>query len=262
MHESRGMPILALLFALAVPCLAEDDNLGCTDTPFLPNSPWRVHDRNRPHPPMIEPGAALGQPPADAIILFDGKDLSQWQGDRADIAAGLEDGCINILKAGELRTKAKFGDCQLHIEWATPAARDTERRFWWGNSGIFLLDRYEVQVTESHANVHKADGQAGAIYGQTPPLVNVARKPGEWQTYDIVFIAPRFDGEKLIAPAFFTVFWNGVLAQYHTECMGSTKYKTVPKYDSFDMVGPIRLQEHGSAVRYRNIWIRPLQLPQ
>lgn len=262
MLKSNAMGMLAvLLFSVAVCQAAEEDNLGFTDTPFLPNSPWRVHDRNRPHPPIVAPGATCGQPPADALVLFDGKDLSQWEGEQADTSAGLEDGCINILKAGELQSKKEFGDCQLHIEWATPPKRDTENRFWWGNSGIFFLGKYELQVTESHENVHKADGQAGAIYGQTPPLVNVARKPGEWQVYDVVFIAPRFDEDKLIAPAYFTVFWNGVLAQYHTPCMGTTHYKTVPKYDCFDTVGPIILQQHGSGVRFRNIWVRPLELP-
>ncbi len=248
-----------LLFSMGILVQAQEDNLGFTDTPFLPNSPWRVHDRNRPHPPIVEPGATCRQPPADAVVLFDGKDLSQWEG-KEDISSGLEDGCINIHKAGELHSKQEFGDCQLHIEWATPAERDTENRFWWGNSGIFLLGEYELQVTESHENVHKADGQAGAIYGQTPPLANVARKPGEWQTYDVVFLAPRFEGEKLISPAYFTVFWNGVLVQYHTPCMGSTRYKTAPKYDCLDTTGPIKLQQHGSGVRFRNIWVRPLDL--
>ena len=262
MLKANAIALLIGLVLGAATCRgAEEDNLGFTDTPFLPNSPWRVHDRNRPQPPVIEPGATCGLPPADAVVLFDGKDLSQWEGDRDDLSAGVEDGSINILKAGELRSKEKFGDCQLHIEWATPATRDTERRFWWGNSGIFLLGKYELQVTESHANVHKADGQAGAIYGQTPPLANVARKPGEWQVYDVVFTAPRFDDDKLVSPAYFTVFWNGVLVQYHTACMGSTRYKTVPKYDCRDTVGPITLQQHGSAVRFRNIWVRRLQLP-
>lgn len=262
MLKLSAIVLPAFLLISSVLCLgAEQDNLGFTDTPFLPNSPWRVHDRNRPHPPVVEPGATCGQPPADAVVLFDGKDLSQWEGQQGDISAGLEDGCINILKAGELKTTRKFGNCQLHIEWATPPTRDTKQQFWWGNSGVFLLGKYELQVTESHENVHKADGQAGAIYGQTPPLVNVARKPGQWQTFDVVFIAPQFDGDKLVAPAYFTVFWNGVLAQYHTACMGSTRYKAVPEYDCLDTVGPIVLQQHGSGVRFRNIWVRPLDLP-
>jgi hypothetical protein len=250
--------LLVVLLSAAVCRGAEDDNLGFTDTPFLPNSPWRVHDRNRPQPPKVEPGATYGLPPSDAVVLFDGNDLSHWEGKKGDISAGLEDGTINIRKTGELLSKEKFGDCQLHIEWKTPLEPDTEKLSWWGNSGVFLLGKYELQVTESYASVHKADGQAAAIYGQTPPLVNAARKPGEWQTYDVVFIAPRFDKDKLIAPAYFTVFWNGVFVHHYTACMGSTRYKTVPKYDCLDTVGPIMLQEHGSAVRFRNIWVRPL----
>ncbi len=238
---------------------AEQEDLGFTDTPFLPNSPWRVHDRSRPQPPVVEPGATLGQPPSDAVVLFDGKDLSQWQDAKGGTPTGLEDGCINILKTGDLFSKRKFGDCQLHIEWTTPPQADTKLRSWWGNSGVFLLGKYELQVTESRDTRHKADGQAAAIYGQTPPLVNAARKPGQWQTYDVLFTAPRFDGDKLVEPAYFTVLWNGVAAQYRTACMGSTRYKTVPKYDCHDTVGPIMLQQHGSAVRFRNIWVRPLR---
>jgi len=261
MFRSHALATLVLFLLSGAVCQAvEDGTLGFTDTPFLPNSPWRVHDRNRPQPPVVTPGTTCAQPPSDAVILFDGKDLSQWEGDPKKLAEGLEDGTINILKTGDLSSKTKFGDCQLHIEWATPPTPDTKLHSWWGNSGIFFLGKYELQVTESCESLHKADGQAAAIYGQTPPLVNAARKPGQWQTYDVVFSAPRFDNDKLIQPAYFTVFWNGVLVQYHTACMGTTKYKAVPKYDCHDTVGPIILQQHGSAVRFRNIWVRPLQL--
>ena len=261
MFRSNARTVLVVLLFFAAVCRgAEEEDLGFTDTPFLPNSPWRVHDRTRPQPLVVESGTTCGQPPSDAVVLFDGKDLSQWEGEQNDISAGLEDGCINILKTGDLLSKEKFGDCQLHIEWATPPAPDTTRHSWWGNSGIFFISKYELQVTESRATMHKADGQAGAVYGQTPPLVNAARKPGEWQTFDVVFSAPRFDNDRLVKPAYFTVFWNGVLVQYHTACMGTTHYKTVPKYDCHDTVGPIKLQQHGSAVRFRNIWIRPLKL--
>ena len=260
LRSSVFVVLVVLLFVASMCRGAEDSNLGFTDTPFLPNSPWRVHDRNRPHPPVIEPGPRCGSAPSDAVILFDGKDLSRWESKKGDILAGLEDGCLNILKTGDLVSKDKFGDCQLHIEWATPPKPDTKLHSWWGNSGVFFLGTYELQVTESRESLHKADGHAAAIYGQTPPLVNVARKPGEWQTYDVVFTAPRFDNDKLLEPAYFTVFWNGVLVQYHTACMGTTRYKTLPKYDCFDTVGPIKLQQHGSAVRFRNIWVRPLEL--
>ena len=260
--QERTTPILVnvvvtvvLLFAQSGAC---DDGLGYTDTPRLPNSPWRVHDRQRPQPPTVKPGAETGKPPADAVILFDGKDLSQWEGGNAK---GIEDSCINILKTGQIQTKRHFGDCQLHVEWATPVKADGGS-VNWGNSGVFFLGKYELQIIESHDSKIYADGIGGAIYGQTPPLVNVARKPGEWQTYDIVFTAPRFDGDKLASPAYFTVFWNGVLAQYRTASLGVTTYKAVATYNSRETTGPIMFQMHGSAVRFRNIWIRPLKLDQ
>jgi len=243
---------------------------GYDDTPRLPNSPWRVHDRRRPQPPMVEPGNKRAAPPADAIILFDGKDLSQWQGGNP---GGIENGCINILKTGEIRTKRNFGDCQLHIEWATPAVADGDLMNW-GNSGVFFLanrqapvgahqndpDGHELQIIESHDSKIYADGIAGAIYGQTPPLVNVARRPGQWQTFDVVCTAPRLKGDKLVQPAYFTVFWNGVLVQYHTASLGPSMHRTLATYDSPQTSGPIKLQQHHSAVRFRNIWVRPLKL--
>ena len=234
---------------------------GYDDTPFLPNSPWRVHDRKRPQPPKVDPGTA-GQtvqpavPPSDAIVLFDGKDLSQWNGGKAE---GIEDGCINILKTGELTTKRHFGDCQVHVEWATPAKPDGGAMSW-GNSGVLMLGKYEVQIIESHDSHIYADGNAGALYGQYPAMVNPARKPGQWQTFDIVFEAPKFDGDKLVKPAYFTVFYNGVLVQNHKASLGPMKHRVLATYDSKDMTGPITLQQHGSAVRYRNLWVRPLKL--
>ena len=233
-----------------------DDGLGYNDTPRLPNSPWRVHDAKRPQPAMVQPGREAGAAPADAIVLFDGKDLSQWEGGNA---SGIEDGCINILKTGQISTKKQFGDCQLHVEWATPAKADGNA-MTWGNSGVLLLGKHELQIIESHDSKIYADGIAGAIYGQTPPLVNAARKPGEWQTYDIAFSAPRFDGDRLVRPAYFTVFWNGVLVQHHTASLGPTKHRALASYDSHETAGPITLQRHGSEVRFRNIWVRPLEL--
>ena len=237
------------------------DGLGYDDTPMLPNSPWRVHDRNRPQAPKIAPGSAglcaqAATPTADAIVLFDGKDLSQWDGGNEK---GIENGVINILKTGELKTKRRFGDCQFHIEWATPAKPDGNN-LNWGNSGVLFLGRYELQILESHDSHIYADGNAGAIYGQSPPLVNPARKSGEWQSYDVVFLAPRFEGGKLVRPAYFTVFYNGVLVQHHYEVLGTTFHRSRPAYDSQESEGPITLQKHGSAVRFRNVWIRPLKL--
>ena len=234
-----GLPavVLSAIFfvtmGLADRCQAAEDGLGYTDTPRLPNSRWRVHDRTRPQPPMITPGDASSAPPSDAVILFDGKDLLQWYGLAQNGAVlpadsrGIEQGCINILKTGWLQTKRRFGDYQLHVEWATPEKPDGNN-LNWGNSGVFFMGKYELQIIESHDSKIYADGIAGAIYGQTPPLVNASRGPGQWQTFDAVFTAPRFDGEKLATPAYLTVFWNGVLVQNHTEIMGSTQHRASP----------------------------------
>ncbi|MEN6451759.1 MAG: DUF1080 domain-containing protein [Thermoguttaceae bacterium] len=244
----------AVIFALSASVAFSDDGLGYIDTPRLPGSPWRVHDRQRPQPPKVAPGESTATPPSDAIVLFDGKDLSQWVGGDPK---GVEQGTINILKTGELRTRRHFGDCQLHVEWAAPAKPDADAMNW-GNSGVFFLGRYELQIIESHAHQIYADGLAGAIYGQTPPLVNASRKPGQWQSYDIIFRAPQFDGERLKRPALFTVLWNGVLVQDRTASLGPTKHRLVATYDSRETTGPILLQCHHSAVRFRNIWVRPL----
>lgn len=254
----RAMGIAALLAGLLTRSAICEDGLGYTDTPRLPNSPWRVHDRNRPQPPLVKPGdPGLAAPPADAIVLFDGRDLSQWQGGDPQ---GIEQGAINILKTGQLSTKRSFGNCQLHVEWATPAKPDADAMNW-GNSGVYFLGRYELQIIESRKHQIYADGIAGAVYGQTPPLVNASREPGEWETYDVVFTAPRFDGPKLVHPAYFTVFWNGLLVQDHTASLGPTKHRLLPTYDSRETTGPIMLQSHHSAVRFRNIWVRPLPEP-
>jgi hypothetical protein len=261
------LPVAIVGASLTV--LAGDNPLskkpGYDDTPFLPNSQWRVHDRNRPQASLVDPGedsppAQPGRPPSDAIALFDGRDLSKWEGGDDK---GIEDGCINIHKTGELRTREVFGDCQLHVEWATPEIADGDRMVW-GNSGVYFLGLYELQIIESRDSYIYADGNAGAIYGQYPPLVNASRKPGKWQSFDVIFTSPKFDGEKLVKPAYFTAFQNGVLVQYHRAVLGPTVHHALPKYDAASRInkGPIMLQEHGSAVRFRNVWIRPLQLEE
>ena len=210
--------------------------------------------------PTLEPRILNpGPPPADAIVLFDGKDLNQWQSDSGGPARWkLEEGAMVVNGTGGLRTKRGFGDCQLHVEWAAPAkveGRDQGR----GNSGIFLMERYEVQVLDSYENKTYYHGQAGAIYKQSAPLVNACRKPGEWQTYDIVFHAPRRDAAgKVVKPATITVLHNGVLIQDHFEILGTTYHDQDPRYDAHADKLPIALQDHGNPVRYRNIWIREL----
>src|SRR6202158_3774784 len=193
-------------------------DLGFKDTPMLPGLPYHVHDSDRPHPAVVTPAAQLGGAPSDAIVLFDGKDLSHWTAQRSSITrAGssgepewkLENGYVEVVpNTGDIATKEKFGDCQLHVEWASPpeVKGNSQAR---GNSGVILMGRYEVPVLDSYDNPTYADGQAGALYGQWPPLVNPVRKPGEWQVYDIVFEASKLGGEKLVKPAYFTVFLNG-----------------------------------------------------
>lgn len=224
---------------------------------------WAIHDLNRPLPPVVDPGPA-GPPipaPSDAVVLFDGKDLSLWEDGKGDPAKWkVENGYMEVVaKTGSIRTKRGFGDCQLHIEWATPSAVSGEGQER-GNSGVFLMDTYEVQVLDSYNNRTYADGQAASIYGQYPPLVNASRKPGEWQTYDIVFHAPRFSTDsKLVEPARMTVFHNGVLVHDNDELTGPTAHKARPPYKAAADKLPLSLQDHGNPVRYRNIWLRELE---
>jgi len=231
--------------------------VGYDDTPLLPGQKWHVHDGKRPQPPVVTPGATNRDAPSDAIVLFDGRDLSQWTGNDGAARWLVEDGHMTVNGTGDIATREKFGDCQLHIEWATPAKveGDSQAR---GNSGVFFFGRYEVQILDSFDNETYPDGQAAAIYGQTPPLVNASRGPGEWQSYDIVFIAPRFNGDKLVSPARVTVFHNGVLVQHDVALLGATRHKAKPEYAPHDESGVIRLQDHHNPMRFRNIWIRRL----
>ena len=257
---------LALLFSAAAMVLfgqTANHDLGYDDTPILPGLPYHVHDPKRPHPPVVTPAAQPDGAPSDAILLFDGKDLSQWNPSRRPWK--LENGYFEVVPgAGDLSTKQKFGDVQLHIEWAAPGeVRGTSQNR--GNSGIFLQGRYEVQVLDSYQNPTYADGQAGALYGQWPPLVNPTRKPGEWQTYDIVFEAPKFESGKLLKPAYATVFLNGVLLHNHKELMGPTLHRQLAHYAPQPEEDSLVLQDHQQPVRYRNIWVRrlaPYDLPE
>ena len=221
---------------------------------------WDVHDVNRPLPPVITAGQECGQPPSDAIVLFNGADLSAWQNakDGSPAKWKVENGFVEVVpKTGDIRTKQTFGSCQLHIEWAAPeqVKGSSQGR---GNSGIFLMDKYEVQVLDSFKNITYADGQAGGIYGQKPPMVNASKAPGQWQSYDIIFHAPLFKGQKLVKPATVTILHNGVLVQDNWTIEGSTLYKKRAFYQPHPDKMPIKLQDHGNPVRYRNIWIRPL----
>ncbi|MCD6508208.1 DUF1080 domain-containing protein [Candidatus Poribacteria bacterium] len=235
--------------------------LGYDDTPFLPGSKYRVHDSNRPQPRIVTPGEKLGDPPSDAIILFDGTDLSNWVSSRDGGPARwkVENGYMEVVAGtGDIQTKEHFGDCQLHIEWMAPAEVKGEGQ-GRGNSGVFMMGLYEIQVLDCYENPTYADGTTAAIYGQFPPLVNACRRPGQWQTYDIIWEAPCFEGDKLIRPAYVTVLHNGIVVHNHVELLGPTGHRTLPQYRPHPPVGPLRLQDHGNPVRFRNIWYRVLK---
>lgn len=238
---------------------------GYSDTPLLPGQKWKVHDIDRPKPRPVTPGAQPGQPPSDAVVLFDGRDLSKWvaevKGRIEPVAAAwkLENGYMEIAPgSGTLVSKERFGDAQYHIEWMAPVelAGDSQ---WRANSGVLIMKRYEIQVLDSYNNPTYADGQAGSIYGQWPPLVNASRKPGEWQTYDLVFEAPRFEGGKLARPAYATLFHNGVVVHNRKEVIGRMAHRVVGTYAPHDAAEPLALQDHDVIVRYRNIWVRRLK---
>lgn len=238
--------------------------IGYEDTPFIPGSPYRVHDSARPQPPIVSPGGAgtqdgASRPPLDAVVLFNGRDLSTWVGKEGQPATWkVEQGYVEVVpKSGDIQTREAFGDCQLHVEWAAPSEvkGNSQGR---GNSGVFLMGLYEIQVLDCYDNPTYADGTTAAIYGQHPPLVNACRKPGEWQTYDIIWVVPRFDGDQLVSPAYVTMFHNGVLVHHHREVMGSTGHRMAPSYTPHQATGSLKLQDHGDLVRFRNIWYRPL----
>ena len=228
---------------------------------------WPVHDRTRPAPAVVDPGTGVppetpGKPPADAVVLFDGKDLAAWKSQKGAAAAPwkVENGVFEIVpKSGGIETRQAFGDVQLHLEWMAPnppRGTDQDR----GNSGVFMMSRYEIQLLDNYDNKTYSDGQAGALYGQYPPLVNACRKPGEWQAYDIVFEAPKFDAKgKVVKPARATVFHNGVLVQHATEFTGPTGHKVRPPYEAHPEKLPLALQDHDHPVRFRNVWVRELK---
>ncbi|MBA4066538.1 MAG: DUF1080 domain-containing protein [Isosphaera sp.] len=207
-----------------------------------------------PEPKVVAPGKTDRDPPADAVVLFDGKDLSRWdKGENWEV----KDGVATVRKS-DITTKDAFGDCQLHLEFATPEKVEGKGQ-GRGNSGVFLMGKYEVQILDSVDNPTYFDGQAAAVYKQSPPMVNASRGPGEWQTYDIVFTAPRFapDG-KVAKPAYVTVVHNGVVVHNHFELLGGTFFDRPPAYEKHAERLPIRLQNHGNPVRFRNIWVREI----
>ena len=222
---------------------------------------WKAHDTSHPAPPMVSSATKLPvPPPSDAVVLFDGSDLSKWRGqDGGPSKWIIKDGYMESVRgAGYMFTRDSFGDVQLHVEFATPSRVEGKSQ-GRGNSGVFLMNLYEVQVLDSYDNPTYADGQASAIYGQYPPLVNASRPPGEWQSYDIIFRRPRFNPDGgLSQPARFTILHNGVLVQDNVEAWGTTTWLQSFGYPSHANRLPLSLQDHGNPVRFRNVWLREL----
>lgn len=226
--------------------------------------PVGVNSTDRPLPPIVDPGSACvpseeRRPPSDAVVLFSGIDLAAWRSATGEPAPWrTEDDYMEIVPgSGAIRTDQSFGDCQLHLEWRTPtpATGTGQDR---GNSGVYFMERYEVQVLDSYDNQSNPEGQAAAVYGQYPPLANASRPPGEWQTYDVIFRRPRFNEDgSLLRPARITLFHNGVLVQDNVELRGTTGQEQ-PEYHYHPDKLPLGLQDHGSPVRYRNAWMREL----
>lgn len=236
---------------------------GYSDTPVLPGQKWKVHDIDRPKPTLITPASTPGAPPSDAVVLLDGKDLSHWsfkgKRNQPKVSWKLSGGVMEVQPgAGDAVSNEAFGDAQYHIEWSSPTEISGDSQ-WRANSGVLIMGQYEIQVLDSLNNPTYADGQAGAIYGQWPPLVNPARKAGEWNVYDLVFEAPKFEGEKLVKPAFVTLFFNGVIVHNRKEVVGRMAHRVVGTYKAHEAELPLALQDHDVPVRYRNIWVRRIK---
>ncbi|MFC1635027.1 DUF1080 domain-containing protein [Planctomycetota bacterium] len=226
--------------------------VGYKDTPILPWCGYHVHDPDRPAPPKV--AADHDTPPSDAIILFDGtNDLSRWQSNDWIVEKG-----DLVAVSGSLTTNQAFGDCQLHLEWQAPNPPQGQE---WdrGNNGVLLMGLFEIQIFDTYTTQLYPDGQAASVYGQTPPMVNACRPPGQWQSYDIIFFAPVFKNGKLEKPARVTVLHNGVLVHHNQEIYGPTGHRIQPKYDEpIPPKLPLSLSAHNNPVRFRNIWIRPI----
>ncbi len=239
--------------AVALPALLVAGTQSSNDLP--PPEDTEIWE---PEPQVISPGIPSAMP-TDSIVLFDGNDLSKWTGRNGAAEWTVANDAFTVKPGtGDISTVDSFRDVQLHIEWRTPTAIVGESQ-GRGNSGVFLMERYEVQVLDSYQNRSYSNGQAGSIYKQYMPLVNASRRPGEWQTYDIIFMAPRFASDgSLKQPATITVLHNGVLVQNHVSLKGPTVFRGQPKYEPHATKAPLQLQDHSNLVSYRNIWLREL----
>ncbi|TYA69847.1 3-keto-disaccharide hydrolase [Seonamhaeicola marinus] len=253
MYNNTNINLISVLCILTICTIGAQEKL-----PLLPNG-WHVHDTNRPLPKKITPAETHLGAPSDAIVLFNGENFDQWTTKNRDsITWKLSNGFMQVTpRSGSIYTKQSFGDIQLHIEWFVPE-EPTKQSQKKGISGIFLMGIYKLQVIDAEENQEYADGTVGAIYGQTPALVNAAKASGKWQSYDVIFTAPVFKNETLVSPAYITVFLNGVLIQNHTEIYGPAAYKTTIPYKAHPEKLPLMLQDHGQPVRFRNIWVRAL----
>lgn len=231
---------------------------GYQDTPILPGTPYHVHDGERPQPRIIETaGAVEVKPPSDAMILFDGTSLDAWTTNGGEPAWLIKDGAM-VAKDKEIESKQQFGAVQVHFEWMLPADREVDGQKG-GNSGCFLMGMYEVQVLQSNENKTYPDGQAGSLYGQLPPLVNATSPQGEWNSYDVFFEPPVYEGETVKTGAKITIIHNGVVVQHGETYTGPTAHKELSEYPAeHPLTGPIKLQWHGDPVHFRNFWVRPL----
>ncbi len=260
--KTSSFSLLALTVLGTACSVTAADKPGYTDTPQLPGQKWKVHDADRPQPRLVTPGATFSHgagAPSDAVVLFNGTDLSHWHKDGQPAPWKVVDGVMEVVgKSGSIESKEKFGSFQLHLEYATPnpPKGDGQARC---NSGIFLHGSYEIQILDCYQNPTYADGTVGCIYGQWPPLANAAKPPGQWHSYDIIFEAPKVDGGKVVDPAHVTVMVNGVVTQHRKEIIGPVQHRAVAAYGANTPTsGPIGLQDHGDPVRFRNIWVRPL----
>lgn len=260
----RFSVLILFLAGAGAPLWADDSELvkakdgsgvyGYKHTPKLPWCEWLVHDPDRPAPPKVVPGKPIvpSPPPEDAVVLFDGDDLSAWTGTDWEVS----DGVLTATGKKSPATRQSFGSFQLHLEWKMP--KDFSGPWHnQGNNGVLIHGLYEIQIFDSFNEPLYPDGQCAAVYAQTPPLVNVTLPPGEWQSFDIIFTAPVFDGDELRTPAYVTMFHNGVLVHHHQKVYGATGHKVLPHYNRKVSRGPIALAGHSCPVAFRNIWVRP-----
>jgi hypothetical protein len=264
-HRDQLAALLIALLAAGTACVNRNESGDTSETAASEAATEQQTQRPEdtevwePEPEIVRSDRD-GAPPSDAIVLFDGTDLSQWTSeDGSEARWTVEDGVMTVAAGtGSIQTRQGFGDVQLHIEWRTPAQVEGEGQ-GRGNSGVFLMGRYEIQVLDSYENRTYSNGQAGSIYKQYIPLVNASRPPGVWQSYDVVFTAPRFAADgTLVSPAYMTVCQNGVLIHNHVELQGPTLYIGVPQYEVHGDREPIMLQDHGNPVSFRNIWVREI----